>query len=63
MIEDEKTKVQIFEIPLTKKTYKKLKKYVKDLINHEDEYIYNYFSLLTYPFRKNVKVKKAYTCC
>lgn len=63
MIEAEKTKVQIFKIPLKPKTYKKLKKYLDDLIKHEDEYIYNYFSLVTYPFRKNVKVKKAYTCC
>lgn len=57
------TKVQIFKIPLTPKTYRKIKKYLDNLNKHEEEYIYNYLSLITYPFRKKVKVKKAYTCC
>lgn len=57
------TKAQIFKIPLTPKTYRKIKKYLKELTEHEDEYIYNYLSIVTYPFRKKVKVRKAYTCC
>ena len=48
---------------MTNKTYKKLKAYLEDLIEHEDEYIYNYLSILTYLFHKKVNVKKAYTCC
>lgn len=61
--DNKQTKVQIFQIPLTTKEYKKLKNYLKDLEKHEEEYIYNYLSLITYPFRKKVNVQKAYTCC
>ncbi len=60
---EQETKVKIFKISLTNKTYKKLKAYLEDLIEHEDEYIYNYLSILTYLFHKKVNVKKAYTCC
>jgi len=60
---EEITKVQIFKIPLRPKIYRKIKKYLHDLNNHENEYIYNYLSLVTYPFHKKVKVRKAYTCC
>ena len=59
---NEKTKVQIFKIPLTSKQYKKLKKYIENLEKHEEEYIYNYINVLTYFFKKNIKVEKAYTC-
>lgn len=62
-MDNKETKVQIFKIPLTKKTYIKLKKYLDNLKKHESEYIYNYLSVIAYPFRKIVKVKKAYTCC
>ena len=60
---EQETKVKIFKIGLTNETYKKLKAYLEDLIEHEDEYIYNYLSILTYLFHKKVNVKKAYTCC
>lgn len=60
---NEDTKVQIFKIPITKKSYKKLNKYLNELRNHEEEYIYNYFSFFAYPFKKKIEVKKAYTCC
>lgn len=62
-IENQETKVQIFKIPLTKKTYTKIKKYLNKLKKHENEYIYNYLSIFTYLFHKKIKVKKAYTCC
>lgn len=60
---DQETKVKIFKIELTRQQYKKLKEYIKELEKHENEYIYNYLSILTYLFRKQVNVKKAYTCC
>lgn len=60
---EQKTKVKIFKIGLTEETYIKLKDYLEDLKKHEDEYIYNYLSILTYLFHKRVNVKKAYTCC
>lgn len=56
---EQETKVKIFKIGLTNKTYKKLKAYLEDLIEHEDEYIYNYLSILTYLFHKKVNVKKS----
>lgn len=62
-IDEENTMVQIFKIPLQPKTYRKLKKYLKELEKHEQEYIYNYFSILTYVFHKMVRISKAYTCC
>lgn len=61
--DEQKTKVKIFKIGLTDETYKKLKDYLEDLEKHEDEYIYNYLSILTYLFHKKVNVKKSYTCC
>lgn len=61
--ENEDTKVQIFKIPLTKKAYLKIKKYLNKLRSNEEDYIYNYFSFIAYPFHKKIKVKKAYTCC
>ncbi len=57
------TKVKIFKIPLKTKTYKNLKKYLENLKKHESEYLYNYFSVITYPFKKRVNIKKCYTCC
>lgn len=59
----ENTKVKIFKIPINYKTYKRLKNYLSDLISHENDYIYNYLSIITYPFKKKVKIKKCYTCC
>ena len=40
------TKVKIFKIPIDYKIYKRLKNYLKDLINHENDYIYNYLSIV-----------------
>ena len=60
---EKNTKVKIFKIPISYKVYKDIKYYLNDLKMHEDEYIYNYLSIITYLFHKNVKIKKAYTCC
>lgn len=60
--DNQNTKVKIFKIGLSNEDYKTLKEYINDLEKHEDEYIYNYLSCITYLFHKQVKVKKAYTC-
>lgn len=51
----------IFRISLSDKKYEKIKKNIVR-IHNDSEYIYNLFSVLTYPVFKGFKTYKAFTC-
>ena len=53
--------VKIYKIPVTKRQYNKLIKILKEIKN-DDEYMYNLFSALTYPFIGGFHLYKSYTC-
>lgn len=53
--------VTIFEIPVTDKQYENLKNCIRSVYEDKD-YLYNLFSVLTYPLTKGLSVYKAFTC-
>lgn len=53
--------VTIFEIPVTEEQHKEVKKLIDEIYN-DREYLYNLFSVLTYPLTKGLSVYKAFTC-
>lgn len=53
--------VKVYKIPVTDDQYKKLKNNIASIAN-DDEYMYNLFSALTYPFIGGFYTYKAYTC-
>lgn len=53
--------VTIFKIPVTEEQYRDIRDFIHAV--HEDrEYLYNLFSVLTYPLTKGLSVYKAFTC-
>ena len=53
--------VTIFKIPVTEEQYRDISDFIHAV--HEDrEYLYNLFSVLTYPLTKGLSVYKAFTC-
>ena len=55
-------KIKICAVPVSEENYQNAKKQIKDIESCADEYIYNFISAATFPFRKTVVVKKSYTC-
>lgn len=53
--------VKIFRIPITKNKLKKLKQKL-ELISYDNEYIYDLFSVILYPFSLSGPTYKAYYC-
>lgn len=51
----------IFEVPVTNEQYIKVRKLIEEIYN-DREYLYNLFSVLTYPLTKGLSVYKAFTC-
>ncbi len=58
---ESKTRVKIFKIPVSDKTYEKVKNFVIKTAN-DKEVIYNLFSLLTMPIFHGFETYKQYTC-
>lgn len=52
--------VMIFRIPVTEVQYQSVKRMIT-MIQQDDEYIYNLFSVLTFPLLRGVAVYKAYS--
>ena len=55
-------KIKICAVPVSEENYNNAKKHIEDITEHSEEYIYNLISVITFPFRKSVKIKKSYTC-
>ena len=53
--------VSIFRIPVTEKQYDDISEFIK-CVYEDREYMYNLFSVLTYPLTKGFSVYKAFTC-
>lgn len=51
----------IFEVPVTEEQYDEIKALIEEIYN-DKEYLYNLFSVLTYPLTKGLSVYKAFTC-
>lgn len=51
----------IFEVPVTEEQYDEIKVLIEEIYN-DKEYLYNLFSVLTYPLTKGLSVYKAFTC-
>lgn len=54
--------VVIYRIPVTRQQYQKGIRRVKEILNDPEVYLYNLFSVLTYPLFKGFRTYKAYTC-
>lgn len=55
-------KIKVCAVPVSEENYNNAKKHIEDIKEHSGEYIYNLISVITFPFRKSVKIKKSYTC-
>lgn len=53
--------VAIFKIPVTEEQYDDIAGFIR-LVHEDREYMYNLFSVLTYPLTKGLSVYKAFTC-
>lgn len=53
--------VLIFRIPVTEEQYQEVRQMIA-AIRQDDEYIYNLFSVLTFPLFKGFAIYKAYSC-
>lgn len=53
--------VVIFKLPVTQRQYDEIRRIVHQ-VYHDEEYVYNLFSVLTYPLTKGFGVKKAFSC-
>lgn len=58
---DEHVEIAVFKIPVTEEEYDWVKKELALRLNNE-EYMYNLFSVLTYPLLKGYSVENMYTC-
>jgi len=54
-------KIAVFRIPVTEAQYISIKEQVLSL-EGDETYLYNFFSVLTFPFLGGFKTYKAYTC-
>lgn len=54
--------VKLCAIPVSDTQYNRLKKYVEQMEDDSDKYVYNHLSVIGAVFKKKVKVKDAYTC-
>lgn len=59
---NKKTIVKIFKIDLDEVYYTAVKEYVELLKLNKNDYVYNLFSAICYPFHKEVKIKNAFIC-
>lgn len=59
---NKKTIVKIFKIELEDTYYNSVKEYVELLKLNKDDYIYNLFSAMCYPFHREIKIKNAFIC-
>lgn len=53
--------VRIYEIPVTKRQYNKVARLINNISN-DDEYMYNLFSAITFPFLGGFHMYKTFTC-
>lgn len=51
----------VFKIPVTEEQYAEIKRRI-EVIYNDGDYLYNLFSVLTYPITKGLSVYKAFTC-
>lgn len=58
---NEKVKVKIFKIPVSKEDKLKIKDYIKTVEN-DKEYIFNLYSMITMPIVHGIKIYKAHNC-
>lgn len=54
--------VCIYKIPITEEQYQKGLKRIQEITEDEDEYLYNLFSVLSYPLSGGFSTYKAYSC-
>ena len=50
-------KIKVCAVPVSEENYNNAKKHIEDITEHSEEYIYNLISVITFPFRKSVKIK------
>lgn len=53
---------KIYQIPVTRQQYIQGKKRIQQIENDKDEYLYNLFSVLLFPFMHGFSTFKAFTC-
>lgn len=54
--------VKLCSIPVNDEQYEAIKKYVLEMEQSQELYLYNHFSAVATVFKKRVEVKNAYTC-
>ena len=57
-----RTGLKIVEVEVTDEAYRRVKELIGYMGEHGDEYVYNYFSALTYPLGMKFPSRNAFTC-
>jgi hypothetical protein len=54
--------VRVYKIPVTQEQFQKGKRRISQIVNDEDGYLYNLFSVLSFPLTGGFATFKAYSC-
>ena len=57
-----RTRLKIVTVPLPDEKFAEVKALIRDMHEHGDEYVYNYFSAAVYPLGKRFYRNNAFTC-
>ena len=60
--ESPRTKVKIVEVPLSDSRFERVRDMIVQMKEHDDEYVYNYFSAAVYLFGRKFERDNAFTC-
>ncbi len=54
--------IKVCAIPVTEKRFEKAKKYLEYLEKNSNDLVYNMFSAVLFPFKKEIKINNSFTC-
>ena len=54
--------IKVCALPMTEKRYNKAKIYMNYLEQNSEDLVYNMFSAMLFPFKREVKIKNSFTC-
>ena len=58
----ESVKLKVFKIPVTAKEKRDIKKFIKDVYDDRENYVFNLYSALTMPIFHGFRIYKTYNC-
>lgn len=60
--DNKSVKLKVFKIPVTKEEKSKIKRFIKDVYEDRENYVFNLYSALTMPLFHGFRIYKTYNC-